>query len=103
MTKIRIIGSALALLATVVATGCKTTPAEEPRVVVKEVVVTKPVPCPALGTLGPEPNYPDTEQALVNAVSVGVLARLYRIGRAMRQQRLTEYMAARAACEALEE
>lgn len=102
MTKYRIRGVFMALLATTLAAGCKTTP-DEPKIVTREVLVQTPVPCPALAELGEEPNYPDTDAALAQAPSVGVLAQLYRIGRALRIQRLQEYIAAREACTTIPE
>lgn len=87
------------VLAALLATGgCKTVPEPvEPSIVVKEVVVQVPVPCPALAQLGPEPLYPDTAEAMAGA-TIGQAAALYAQGRVLRAQRLAEYIAARAAC-----
>jgi hypothetical protein len=70
---------------------------------IERVPIDRPVPCPALDALGPEPAYPDTDEALKQAQGIGPLAVLYRVGRAMREQRLAEYKTARAACQALGE
>jgi hypothetical protein len=52
-----------------------------------------------LSALGPEPAYPDTDEAIANAPSFGVLAKLYRSGRLLRTQRLAEFAAAATACK----
>lgn len=70
----------------------------EPKVQLVEVKVATPVPCPALTSLGPEPAYPDSDEALAAATGIGPLAKLYATGRKMRAQRLAEYAVARAAC-----
>jgi hypothetical protein len=95
-----VVASLLAFLATPALTGCATTPHDLPEPVVRtvEVKVATPVPCPALAALGDEPAYPDTEEAIKNAPSIGELARLYAIGRLMRSQRLSEYVAAKTGC-----
>lgn len=82
--------------------GCMTAERAEPEIRIQRVVVEKPVPCGALDELGAEPVYPDTDDAINSAEGIGPLAQLYRIGRAMRQARLTEYMIARDVCQALE-
>lgn len=93
---------AVACLATLVASGCVTTPSDAPvRVETVTVTVPQPVPCPALAELGPEPSYPDTDAAIANATGIGPLAQLYRAGRALRNQRLQEYITARDACAKL--
>jgi hypothetical protein len=99
-----VVATKLACLATLVALGgCVTPPdvSEPPRTIT--VNVPTPVPCEALAALGAEPSYPDTDEALRLAPGIGQLAQLYRAGRAMRQQRLDEYITARAACQALGE
>lgn len=70
----------------------------EPIVERVEVKVPTPVPCPALSRLGPEPAYPDTDEAIAKATSLGELAALYAMGRLKRVQRLAEYAAAKGAC-----
>jgi hypothetical protein len=96
---IRSLRNALALLAaTTLAAGCATDRSEPP-VRVEQVFVPQPVPCPALSALGPEPAYPDTDEAIANAPSIGVLAKLYRSGRLLRTQRLAEFAAAATACK----
>lgn len=103
--KYSVVGPKLAILAMLVALGgCATTSEpSEPRVETVTVKVPVPVPCPALEELGPEPAYPDTDGALEQAETIGILAQLYRVGRALRVQRLAEYKAARAGCQALEQ
>lgn len=87
----------LPLLAALVA--CKTTNEPvEPRVVIQVQKEQVPVPCPALGLLGPEPAYPDTPEAIDKAETPGALAGLYVQGRWLRIQRLAEYEAAKTAC-----
>jgi hypothetical protein len=70
----------------------------EPAVRTVTVKVATPVTCPALTALGPEPTYPDTDEALNAATSIGQLAALYSKGRLARVQRLAEYVTARASC-----
>ena len=70
----------------------------QPRVEPVPVQVAVPVPCPALTALGPEPEYPDTDEAIARATSIGALAKLYAAGRKLRVQRLVEYAVASAAC-----
>ncbi len=84
----------------VLLSGCAGRPQSVPEPIVRAVTVkvATPVPCPALDALGPEPEYPDTDQAIAAAPSIGPLAALYAKGRAMRVQRLLEYATARAAC-----
>lgn len=91
---------AMALSATLPLAACCTTPSEpsEPQIRVVERVETKPVPCPALAELGPEPLYPDTDDAIKEADGIGELSQMYRIGRAMRDARLMVYIATAAAC-----
>lgn len=95
-----VVAAFCAALAAPVLAGCATTPHEPPEPVVRtvEVKVAQPVPCPALEALGPEPDYPDTDEALRNAPGVGDLAKLYAQGRLMRVQRLAEYAAAKVGC-----
>lgn len=73
----------------------------EPQIPAIRVVETKvavPVPCPALEALGDEPAYPDSDEAVSKATSLGELAALYAMGRLKRIQRLAEYTAAKGAC-----
>jgi hypothetical protein len=93
-------GVLTALAATTLAGGCATTRSEpsEPRIVVQEVKVPTPVPCPALAQLGPEPIYVDSDEAVRAAANVAERAKLVALGRAQRIKRLAEYAAARLAC-----
>lgn len=95
-----VVAAFCAILAATGLAGCATTPHEPPEPVVRtvEVKVAQPVPCPALAELGPEPDYPDTDEAIRNAAGVGDLAKLYAQGRLMRAQRLSEYAAAKVGC-----
>lgn len=88
----------MACSAALAAAACATTPTE-PEVRTVEVVVTKPVPCPALAALGPEPSYPDTNEAIRAAATLADRALLVMTGRVQRIQRLLEYEAAKAACD----
>lgn len=92
----------LCVLASMVATGCITTPSEpsEPIVRTVTVKVATPVPCPALAELGEEPVYADNPAAIAGVPQgeIGQVAALRSIGRAQRNQRLMEYVAARLAC-----
>lgn len=101
MTRRAISRAFLTVAAGVVAlTGCKTLEtAPEPVVRTVEVTVTKPVPCPALASLGPEPAYPDTDEAIRAATNMAERALLVMTGRKLRVQRLAEYVAASAACQ----
>jgi hypothetical protein len=58
-----------------------------------------PVPCPALSSLGPEPVYPDTDEAIRSARNVAERVLLYAAGRVLRIQRLNEYQTAAKACD----
>lgn len=99
MTRFKTVLAALtALAAATLAAGCKTT-SEEQSVRIETVYVAQPMPCPALAQLGPEPTYPDSDAAIANAPSLGVLAQLYRAGRLLRTQRLAEFAAAATACK----
>lgn len=82
------------------ATACASTRHDppEPSIRTVEVKVAVPVPCPALTALGPEPAYPDTDEAIAASETIGQAAALYAKGRAMRVQRLLEYGVARASC-----
>lgn len=73
---------------------------ERPQPVIQtvETKVAVPVPCPALAALGDEPSYPDTDEAIASAATIGELAALYAKGRVMRIQRLAEYAATKATC-----
>lgn len=91
---------ALVIAAAIGLGGCASTPSKplEPSIRTVEVKVAVPVPCPALTELGEEPSYPDTDEAIAKAATIGQLAALYAKGRAMRVQRLLEYSVARASC-----
>lgn len=81
--------------------GCASGPAlprPEPEIRTVEVKVPTPVPCAALGKLGPEPSYADTDAALAASPDIFESTRLLLKGRLQRAQRLAEYGAARVAC-----
>jgi hypothetical protein len=88
------------LLATLLAQGCQTA-SETPlsRLDVQVVEVSVPIPCPALSSLGPEPAYPDTDEAIRSARNVAERALLYATGRVLRMNRLNEYQTAAKACD----
>lgn len=101
MGRLQTVRAAILLLGVAtLAAGCKTTPPEpsEPSVRVVEVKVPQPVPCPALVALGPEPVYPDTDEAIRAASNIAERAKLVATGRLMRIQRLAEYAAAKTGC-----
>ena len=94
MKALVIAAAALALAA------CATTkrlPAE-PVIVIQEVKVAVPVPCKVLDALGPEPTYPDTNEALSNAPNLFTRVQLMLQGRLLRIQRLAEYGVAKSSC-----
>lgn len=95
MRRIVVLSAALALA------GCKTPPPVDlvPSIRTVETKVAVPVPCPALAALGEEPSYPDTDEAIAAAATIGALAALYAKGRVMRVQRLAEYAVAKAGCQ----
>lgn len=98
--RIKVSSAFVLLLATLVAGGCQTTPREPvERLDVQVVEVSIPIPCPALANLGPEPTYPDTDEAIQQARNIAERALLYATGRVMRVNRLREYQAAAAACQ----
>lgn len=100
MTALRRLSSAVLALAAASAAGCATTPSEplEPPVRVVTVKEQTPVPCPALLKLGPEPEYPDTDAAILAAPNIAERSRLYTEGRVLRIARLAEYVAVKAGC-----
>ena len=88
------------LLATQVAAGCQATPETAvPRLDVQVVEVSVPIPCPALSSLGPEPAYPDTDEAILAARNIAERSLLYATGRVLRMSRLNEYQTAAKACD----
>lgn len=87
------------VLVAILLAGCTTAkPALQSEVRTVEAKVPQPVPCPALERLGPEPAYPDTDDAIRSAATIGDAAALYAAGRKLRVQRLAEYLAAKASC-----
>lgn len=90
----------LCLMLLLALAACAHAPAEpvEPQVRTQTVNVAVPVPCKALVELGPEPEYPDTPEAIQQAETIADVAVLYAQGRAMRVQRLAAYAVAKAAC-----
>lgn len=88
------------LLLPLLAQGCQIAPKSPVnRLNVQTVQVSVPIPCPALSSLGPEPAYPDTDEAIQSARNIAERALLYATGRALRIQRLNEYQAAAKACD----
>lgn len=96
----------LLALALVGLAGCAANqPRPEPEVRTVEVKVATPVACKALVSLGAEPVYDDTDEAIAAAAAIkddgeaaATLAKLYVKGRLQRVQRLKEYVVAKASC-----
>ncbi|QUD88064.1 hypothetical protein [Phenylobacterium montanum] len=86
-----IAGAAIALLA-----GCASTPDVAPPSVMHTVEVPTPVRCRP--DLGPEPDYPDTDEALRAAPDLFSRVRLLLAGRMLRIARDQQKTAALAAC-----
>ena len=76
--------------------GCGTPPA--PRIEVREVKIPVAVACAA--DPGPDPVYPDTDEALRNVPDVATGVRLLAAGRLLRDARIGELKAALAGCAA---
>lgn len=66
---------------------------------VETVAITLPIPVPCAQSLGPEPNYPDTDEALSAAPNIFEWVKLTKAGRLMRIARAAELQAAIAACQ----
>jgi len=90
---IRLLACALLALLLI---GCATPPTPPVRVVTQEVKVAVPVPCAP--RLGPEPDYPDTEAALLAAPNIFERVKLLVAGRLLRIQRDAEKTAALNEC-----
>ncbi|HWA60477.1 MAG TPA: hypothetical protein VG939_03845 [Caulobacteraceae bacterium] len=91
MTRLPAIAACCSLLA-----ACATAPPAH--VELRTVQVPTPVPCrPAVG---PEPAYPDSDEALRQAPDLFARVKLIAAGRLMRIAREAELKAALAACEA---
>jgi hypothetical protein len=86
----------LALIAVLFLAGCQSTPPLDPRVQVRTVETPVPVRCRP--DLGPEPDYPDTDDALRAAPDLFVRVRLLLAGRLLRIARDQQKTAALAAC-----
>lgn len=76
--------------------GCGTPPT--PRIEVREVKIPVAVACAA--DPGPDPTYPDTDEALRNVPDVATGVRLITAGRLLRDARIGELKAALAGCAA---
>lgn len=101
MMRLRLSRNAAAVCAATLLAGCagKQHPEPpEPPVRTVTVTVAQPVPCPALAQLGPEPAYPDTDEAIQKAGNLAERAKLYATGRKMRIERLAKYAAAALGC-----
>jgi len=98
--KLSLSSALVAVLATQPLAGC-VKPSQHPSTAIEAVTVAVqvPVPCPALASLGPEPAYPDTDRAILEASNAAERALLYVTGRKLRIQRLAEYRAAAEACD----
>ncbi len=87
----------LILAACALLAGCASTPDSEPRVVTVEVAVPVASPCvPA--SLGPAPEYPDTDEALRAAPDAASRYQLLGAGRLLRGARLNELEPVVARC-----
>jgi hypothetical protein len=73
--------------------GCGTT---EPRIITKEVLIEKPVPC--VPKLPPRPGYADTDDALVASDDILARVKLLLVGREQRQGREEILEAALSEC-----
>lgn len=76
--------------------ACGTVPAPEP--IVQTKVVEVPVPTPCKPQLSPEPQYPDTDEALAGVTDVFQGTQLLKAGRKMRIAREGELDAALQGC-----
>lgn len=87
----------LSLLAFLAVAACATPKVPEP--IIKTVTVNIPVPQPCVPkTLGDRPAYPDTDQALLNAVDAAERYQLIFAGRILRDARLGEIEPVIASC-----
>lgn len=96
--KLGIIYTLVFVVGVLILTGCAGTPPPEPVIITKEVQVAVPVQCKALEQLGPEPAYPDTDEAIKAAPSLFERTKLILKGRIMRIQRLAEYQVVKVTC-----
>lgn len=78
--------------------GCAAQAPPEPIIITKEVKVAVPVQCSALESIGAEPDYPDTDQALAAAPNLFERVKLLLQGRIMRADRLAQYHVAKVTC-----
>jgi len=85
---------ALAILSALLLVSCATT--SEPRYVTKEVKVPVPVACAV--SPGPDPMYPDSDEALKAAPNVLERVKLLAAGRLLRIAREMELKAAVKGC-----
>lgn len=88
---------AAAVAASLALSACATT-GSDPEPIIQTVEVKVPVPVQCTPNLGPDPEYPDTAEAIRAAPNVAARAQLYAAGRLMREQREREYKAALAEC-----
>lgn len=93
---------ALAAALCLAVAACASSQARPSEPIIKTVVVKVPVPepCPALVKLGPEPAYPDTDEALSKAPNILEQVKLLLAGRAMRVVRAAAVAEALAICAA---
>lgn len=88
---------ALALLPLMALAACATKPAPEP--VVRTVTVDRAIVVACVPrTLGPAPQYPDTDANIRASAGPGDLLQLLAAGRLLRQQRLAELEPVITAC-----
>lgn len=90
---------ALSLVLTLAAcAGSMDRPPPEPTIVTKEVLVEVSKPCATVEALGPEPAYPDTDEALATAPNLFEKVKLLVTGRILRITRLRAFNSAVRAC-----
>lgn len=85
-----------ALVAALVLPACAPTKPQEPRIVTQIVQVPVPVRCDP--QLGPEPDYPDTDAALLANPEIFVLAQILSAGRILRKAWSAKQAAALQEC-----
>lgn len=88
---------ALAAALTLLLASCAGKPPPEP--VIKTQIVNLPVAVHCKPDIGPDPQYPDTADALAKAPDLFTRVKLLVAGRLLRIQRETELLAAVHGCE----
>lgn len=95
----RIAALAFPIAAALCLAGCSGRPQERPQPIVTTVEVAVPVAQPCVpATLGPAPDYPDTDEALKQAADAAQRYLLLVAGRILRAARLKELEIVAAGC-----